>query len=50
MEGQKVAIPGAADLRQHVGLLRRGNLHYRRSGHRWSSLNTQVVSQLLRYQ
>src|SRR5262245_58054419 len=50
MKGQEVAIPRAEYLRQHMGLLSRGELYYRRSVHRWASLNTQVVSQLLMYQ
>src|SRR4030095_16628214 len=43
-------IPGTADLSHHLGLLRRGDLHYRCSWHRNSSLIVATVSQLLTYQ
>src|ERR1700752_2398553 len=43
-------MPGTTDLSQHLGLLRRGDLHYRCSGHRNSSLIVATVSQLLIYQ
>jgi hypothetical protein len=43
-------MPGTTDLSQHLGLLRRGDLHYRCSGHSNSSLIVATVSQLLIYQ
>src|SRR5581483_5410037 len=50
VHGQQIAIPSPPQFGQHPGLLRRGNIHYRRSRHRRSSLIAQVFSQPLMYQ
>ena len=43
MESPQVAIPGAAHLGHHAGLLSHRNIHYRRFGHSRSSLTARLV-------
>ena len=43
VQGQQVALAGAAHLGHHPGLLRLGNIHYRRFGHSGSSLLNRCV-------
>ena len=50
MKRQQIPIPGTASFGPHAGLLSRGNLHYRSSRHRNSSLIVAIVSPLLIYQ